>query len=149
MRSAAKLHTESRHSHDAYNVSVLLAEKRHRAFRLCLVLLHLGNLNVLRLQNNVVDKFFNIRKLLRRYRLEIREIETKPLRCDQRSRLIDLIANNALQSCLQKMGRRMIARRGQLLFTIQRNLHGIADLEHTFFHIADMVNRAVRQFLCV
>ena len=100
MRASAELHREARHAHDAHDVAVFLGEERHRASLLGLVKAHVRDLDVLALEDDLVDECLDVSELLRRDRLEVREVEAQAVRRDRRAGLVDLVADDLLEGSL-------------------------------------------------
>ena len=149
MRASAELHREARHADDAHDIAVFLREERHGAGLLGFLKAHVRDLDVLALEDDLVDELFDIRELLRRDRLEVREVEAQAVRRDGGAGLVDLVADDLLEGCLQEMRCRVVACRGELLLLIDLDLDRLADLELAFLYVRDMVDRAVRQLLGV
>ena len=96
---------QRQHAHD---VLVLLAEQRHRARPHRLVVLHLAGLGGSVAANLGIDQPLDPLELLRRDRLEVREVEAQPVRCNQRALLHDMAAEHLAQRGVQQVSGGMV-----------------------------------------
>ena len=94
--------------HHPDDIAILLAEKRHRAggarFRQGLLLE--GQLHTV--EDAAVDQRLDFADLLRRQRPVMREIESQPVRRDERALLMDVLAQYLTKGRVQKVGRGVI-----------------------------------------
>ena len=109
MRTAAKLGGEVTGAHHADNVTVFLAEQRHRAEFLRFVNRHFFGLNRHGRQNRIVDFAFDGFKLVRRQRGEVSEIKTNVRSIYKLARLLNMGAERITQCRLQQVRRGVVA----------------------------------------
>ena len=112
MRAAAQFGGEIAHLQHAHAVAVLLAEQRHRAEIERFLVTHVSNFGFVVAAHLRVDHVFDAAQFLARHRLEMREVETQPIRRHQRAFLRDMFAKHLAQRRVQQMRRRMIEHGG-------------------------------------
>ncbi len=116
MRAAAKLDRERlvralpvfAHRDDAHHVAIFLAEQGARAARERLVERHHADLDGRVLQDRGVRRVLDAAQLVVRQRARLREVETQPVRRDERALLRHMLAEHAAQRLMGEMGRGVI-----------------------------------------
>src|SRR6185503_8497197 len=106
--SAAQLEAETRYRHHTDAIAVLLPEERHGPGRnRFLGRAHLG-LHRDVAPDLLVDDAFDLEHLRRSDWREVCEVETQPIGCYQRARLLDVAAEHLPQRRVQEVRRRVI-----------------------------------------
>ncbi len=130
MRTAAKLHRDAGHLHNPYTVGVLVAEKRQRSFFQGLLIRHVGMFHqCFGFTNTLVHFGFDRFEFTRRNLLEMAEIETQPVGTDKRTFLLHMLTEHLPQSCVQEMGRGMVALRRLPRLPVDRRPNGDRGVE--------------------
>src|SRR5450830_172490 len=106
--TAAQFHREvAAHAQDAHVVAVLLAEQRHGALGL--------------------DDIFQGLDLRRLDRFEVAEVETQALAVNQRTLLLDVLAQHLAQCSVQQVGGRVVQRSGVAHVGVHLGFHRRTD----------------------
>ena len=74
------------------------------------------------------------------------KIKTQPVRGNQGSRLLDVIAQNPDKRCLKNMGRRMIVGNGPASGFLNRHLNRVSQFHHPVFHLSPVQNQFRNRF---
>ena len=151
MRSAAqffgKLTTaDAQNSHVR---TVFFAEQRNRTRTYCVFNRHQIRFNRLVLQNIAVDQIFDFRNFFRRQRLIMRKIKPQKIRRNHRTALLDVRAENFLQSRVNQMRRRMIPPRRIAFLHINRRRNFITNFYRTTFDFRLMQNDSRNRRKCI
>src|SRR3954470_22575018 len=154
MRAAAQLERYPPPIHDPHDVSVLLAEQRHRAFRDRVLVGHLLRVDRQVLPDVRVDFRLDRAELVAFDWAMMTEVEAQPLRRDHRSRLANMSAKDFAKRGMDEMRRGVIPldvaaarfvylrERGRRLERVaERPDHGILAV-----HLLDTFNRELPAF---
>src|SRR5690348_7113552 len=99
--SAAELHGKSGNLHDTHDIAVFLTEQRHRAGIARVLIGHLVGRDRDRLPDLPVHQRLDLFQTLALHRAVMSKVETQPLGCDERSRLVNRLAKNLAQRRMQ------------------------------------------------
>ena len=100
MRAAAQLHRKIPHAQHAHVFLVFLAEQRDGAFGHRGVVRHFARFGRLVPADFRVHQPFDLLKLVRRDRLEMREVEAQAVRRHERALLLHMRAQDLAQRCM-------------------------------------------------
>ena len=107
----------------ADNVAVLLAEKRHGTGGLGLVDSHHTGHNGLSSEDLVVHEALDLRKLLGRQCLEVREVKAQVLGSNERSCLVHMVAKHVLKGSVEQVRRGVVAAQERAAMMVDRGVH--------------------------
>ena len=124
MRPAAELGREPRDLDHANHVTVLLAKERHGALRDRLRIRLLGRPHVDVRPDPLVHDLLDPLQLLGLDRPVMREVEAQPIRSDERTRLMDMLAEHLAECGVQQV------RRGMIAFGVPTAVTGHAGAHH-------------------
>ena len=129
MRAAAEFGGEIADLDDADLVAVLFAEQRHGVV---FVDGHVDghvfdDFDLFVAQDFFVDEVFDVLQFFVRDRGEVGEVEAQMIRRDQRSRLLDVLAENFAQAGVQQVRRGVIAHGGQADVGVDHGVDFVAD----------------------
>ena len=134
MGTAAKLNRVATHIYHTNGVTILFAEQGHCAHCLCLIDGHLPNIYGVTLQNSTLNDGINTGQLLRCYCGVVREVKTQTVGLYQRTGLMHMIAQHALQCLLQQVGCGVSTHNALPTLHINGRANNVIDLDRAAAH---------------
>ncbi len=126
------------HAHDAHHVGVLVAEERQRAVRQRLLVALVLDVHGEVLAHDPVGHRLDLAQLLRRQRLQVREVEAQTVRRHQRTRLAHVRAQHLAQRRVQDVRAGVVAHRVAAQALVHDRLDRVADAQRARFEVPDV-----------
>ena len=138
MSTAAELNGNALCLNNSYDIAVLFAEQSHCAKLLSLFNGHLGHGNGDSVKYILVYDSFDLGKLLGCNCLKVREVETASLSINIRTCLMNMVAQNLSQSCLEQMSCGVVSHDSVTLFNVNGSGNAVALAETAHFNCTEV-----------
>ena len=123
MRATAQLQAKIPHLHHTHHIAVFFAKQHHRTHFHRTIQCVKRNIDSPISSDRIIDNAHNIVQLCGRYTFKMRKIKAQPIRGNQRTGLVNMIAQYLPQSAMHQMRGRVIARRIQTSLSIDTRIH--------------------------
>ena len=147
MAAAAEFLAESRNGDNPYDVAVFFTEQGHGAGFFCFFQRHFRNIHIGGFNDFIIHDLFHRSHLFGAERFRPGEIETELVRKNQGTGLVDLVAQDPAQCCLEHMGARVVSCQVFPAGTVYGNFYRFPFPDDPFGYGADDVDNAVRKLL--
>ena len=148
VRAAAQLHREVADAQHAHVVLVLLAEQRHRAGGDRAFVVHHLRFGRRVAADLRVHQVLDLPQLVRRDRLEVREVEAQAVRRDERALLRDVRAEHLAQRGVQQMRGGVVERGGAAALAVDVRAERVADRDRALRRAGRCANARCRASAC-
>ena len=138
MSTAAELNGNALCLNNSYDIAVLFAEQSHCAKLLSLFNGHLGHGNGDSVKYILIYDSFDLGKLLGCNCLKVGEVETTSLSVNIRTCLMNMVAQNLSQSCLEQMSCGVVSHDSVTLFNVNGSGNTVALAETAHFNCTEV-----------
>ena len=145
MAATAELHGEAGNGNHAHNLAIFFAEERHRTLLLSFLNGQLFNFYALASENLFIYNAFNLSQLCLSNLGEMGEVKAQSIGTNIATSLVNMAAQNLLQSSVQQMGSSVVAGNIQLASLVNCKGNSIANVDNALGNLTHHDDSAVRQ----